>query len=181
MISAVAIPFAGRRSHADGTVVVVLIFVIFFVFVVIRAFAGFFFVFFFVRLGADFAFPLRGLRVVDVRSGRRHGVGSTRMGGFPAGNGPGFLRVGGNAFSAALYGASDRDNARSAFTGAFAAARGRLFRLAFLGFPDLRVDKYVVDVQKRGLFQADIDERGLHARKHASHSPFVDVSDDPLA
>jgi len=57
----------------------------------------------------------------------------------------------------------------------------RLLRLfIFFFFPNLRVDIDVIDVEKGGLFEADIDERRLHPGQDPRHAAFVDVSDNPF-
>ncbi len=54
----------------------------------------------------------------------------------------------------------------------------RLVELAVLadrGMHDVR------SVQERRALQADVDERGLHARQHARHAALVDIADQPAA
>ena len=38
----------------------------------------------------------------------------------------------------------------------------------------------VGDIQKRVAFQADLDERGIHALQHIVHAGFIEIPDDPL-
>ena len=39
----------------------------------------------------------------------------------------------------------------------------------------------VRSVQKGGALEADVDERGLHARQHAAHATLVDIAYEPAA
>jgi hypothetical protein len=57
----------------------------------------------------------------------------------------------------------------------------RRIALALLLFPDFRVNEDVVDVEERGLLEADIDECGLHAGKNPGHAAFVNVSYDSFS
>jgi hypothetical protein len=57
----------------------------------------------------------------------------------------------------------------------------RTVALPFLFFPNLGVNKDVVDVEERGLLEADVDKRGLHAGKNPGYTAFINISHDPFA